>query len=316
MNPLLYVFATLLVFSASPGKGPTMPQRQSVSNMEAVRSLSGETLTPPAMSVETKTRLESDLATAHVAYTEVPNEENTIWLGRRTAYLWGYHEAIEIYTKGLEKFPGSYRLLRHRGHRYISVREFDKAIADLERAAELTENVQDHVELDGAPNKYNIPTSSNHFNIWYHLGLAYYLKGDFHNALRCFTENNRYVYNYDALVANSDWLYMIYRRQGREGRAIAVAERISEDFNILENDAYFKRMLMYKGEIEPNELLDLTGDSSLDNELNLVTQGYGVANWYLYNGQVEKANKLFNMIVQNPYWAAFGYIAAEAELNR
>ena len=57
-------------------------------------------------------------------------------------------------------------------------------------------------------------------------------------------------------------------------------------------------------------------DSDLANELNLVTQGYGVANWYLYNGQTEKANEIFDMIVQNSYWAAFGYIAAEAELNR
>ena len=59
-----------------------MPQRQSVSNIEPVRSLSGEMLTSPAMSEETKTRLEADLATAQVTYNAVPNEENTIWLGR------------------------------------------------------------------------------------------------------------------------------------------------------------------------------------------------------------------------------------------
>ena len=297
---------TMLLMADSAREGASMTERQSLTNIKSVRSLSGQMLTPPEMGIEARARLEANLAKAQAAYDADPNnEDNIIWLGRRTAYLWGYHEAIEIYTQGLSKFPDSYKLLRHRGHRYISVREFDKAIADLERAAELTRDVMDHVELDGAPNKYNIPTSSNHFNIWYHLGLAYYLKGDFDNALRCFTENNKYVYNYDALVANSDWLYMIYRRMGREGRAMRVVERITADLNILENDAYFKRLLMYKGEISPDELLDLDGDSDLTNELNLVTQGYGVANWYLYNGETEKANEIFNMIVQNSYWAAF-----------
>ena len=92
-------------------------------------------------------------------------------------------------------------------------------------------------------------------------------------------------------------------------------EPVRNDMNILENDAYFKRILMYKGEITPEELLDLSGDSDLANELNLVTQGYGVANWYLYNGQTEEAQVLFKRIVDNPYWSAFGYIAGEAELN-
>ncbi|HCQ04212.1 MAG TPA: hypothetical protein DIT99_27590, partial [Candidatus Latescibacteria bacterium] len=255
-------------------------------------------------------------AKAQAAYDANPDDlENIIWLGRRTSYLWGYHEAIGIYTEGLRKFPDNFKLLRHRGHRYISVRAFGKAIADLERATELIEGVQDYVELDGAPNKYNIPTSSNHFNIWYHLGLAYYLIGDFENALRCYEKNKDFVYNYDALVANTDWLYMINRRLGREQEATAVLEPVRNDMNILENDAYFKRILMYKGEITPEELLDLSGDSDLANELNLVTQGYGVANWYLYNGQTEEAQVLFKRIVDNPYWSAFGYIAGEAELN-
>ncbi|MBM3263933.1 MAG: hypothetical protein FJY97_10980 [candidate division Zixibacteria bacterium] len=281
-----------------------------------VVSLSGATLTPPPMNPATRERLEANLAQVKTAYEANPDDpENIIWVGRRTAYLSGYHEAIDIYTEGLKKFPDHYKLLRHRGHRYISVRQFDRAIADLERAARLIEGVQDQVEPDGAPNRYNIPTSSNHFNIWYHLGLAYYLKGDFENALRCFTENKKFVYNFDALVANSDWLYMIYRRLGREQEAKTLLEPIRNDLSIIENDAYFKRLRMYKGEIAPADLLG-TGGGDLDRELALATQGYGVANWYLYNGQIEKAKEMFTQIIKSPSWAAFGYIAAEAELNR
>ena len=63
-------------------------------------------------------------------------------------------------------------MYRHRGHRYVSIREFDRAIADLEYAATLIEGTEDEIEPDGMPNAMNIPVSSLHSNIWYHLGLA------------------------------------------------------------------------------------------------------------------------------------------------
>ncbi|RIK70733.1 hypothetical protein DCC62_22425, partial [candidate division KSB1 bacterium] len=173
--------------------------------------------------------------------------ERLIWLGRRLAYLWRYREAIEVFSKGIALHPKSYKLLRHRGHRYITVREFDKAIADLEKAAKLIRNVPDETEPDGAPNQYNIPTSTSHSNVWYHLGLAYYLKGDFENALRGFLECMKFSKNDDMICATSDWLYMIYRRLGRAAEAQKVLDSIHENMNILENHAYHKRLLMYKG---------------------------------------------------------------------
>ncbi len=50
--------------------------------------------------------------------------------------------------------------------------------------------------------------------------------------------------------------------------------------------------------------------------LNIATQGYGVGNWYLVNGDVAAATEIFERIVAGTSWAAFGYIAAEAELAR
>lgn len=81
--------------------------------------------------------------------------------------------------------------------------------------------------------------------------------------------------------------------------------------NIVENDSYHKRLLMYKGLIDPNSLLNVGDDQ---DGLQIATQGYGVANWYLMNGEVEKARDILGKIVQGQNWAAFGYIAAEAEL--
>jgi hypothetical protein len=51
-----------------------------------------------------------------------------------------------------------------------------------------------------------------------------------------------------------------------------------------------------------------------DADLSLATQGYGVGNWYLVNGDSAKANDIFKRVVSGKYFAAFGFIAAENEL--
>jgi hypothetical protein len=109
---------------------------------------------------------------------------------------------------------------------------------------------------------------------------------------------------------------MTYRRLGDEEAAAAVLEPIAADMEIIENDAYHRRLLMYKGEVEPEELLDLRAEDDPDTALQIATQGYGVGNWYLVNGDEDAARRVFERIVGGTSWAAFGYIAAEADLNR
>lgn len=244
------------------------------------------------------------------------NLDNIIWLGRRTAYLNRFREAIDIFSEGLKKFPESPELYRHRGHRYITIRELDRAIADFTRAADLIRDRKTPViEPDGIPNKLNIPLSSLQFNIWYHFGLAYYLKGDFAEAARCYEKCMEFSINDDLKCATVDWLYMTYRRMGDETAANKTLEAISENMEIIENDGYFERLLLYKGLRQPGDLLDLDSPSE-DQKLKLVTQGYGVGNWYLYNGDPQKASEVFQKVIATGYWPAFGYIAAEAELAR
>lgn len=276
-------------------------------------SLSGQPLFPIELAAETEEKNEGNLAKAKADFDKDPDkQENIIWLGRRTAYLWRYRDAIKIYSDGIKKYPENYNLYRHRGHRYISIREFDKAIEDLEKASQLIEGVPDEIEQDGQPNKYDIPTSTSHSNIWYHLGLAYYLKGDFENALHAYLECMKFSNNNDMLCATSDWLYMTYRRLGMENEAKDVLQAITSGMEILENHSYHKRLLMYKGIIPPDSVLS-TKDAE---DLDIATQGYGVGNWYFYNGETEEAMDIFKKVVEGTYWAAFGYIAAEAELAR
>jgi hypothetical protein len=68
---------------------------------------------------------------------------------------------------------------------------------------------------------------------------------------------------------------------------------------------------MYKGEITPEALLSAGG-----SEIDRATYAYAVANWYLVNGEKDKAKALFEKIVAGDFWIPFGFIAAEAELAR
>jgi tetratricopeptide (TPR) repeat protein len=251
---------------------------------------------------------------ARKAYEAAPKQaDNLIWLGRRLGYLGRFQEAITVFSRGIELDPANPHFYRHRGHRYLTTRQIDKAIADFRRAARLTRGKPDEIEPDGQPNKLNKPLSTLQFNIWYHLALAYYLKSDFPAARRAYEEcMKRSRANDDSLVATSDWLYMTLRRMGRTAEAARVLEPIHEKMDIIENASYWNRLLMYKGLRTPESVLATEGA----DDLTIATQGYGVGNWYLYNGQQDKARTIFERVVAGKQWAAFGYLAAEAELAR
>jgi tetratricopeptide (TPR) repeat protein len=265
------------------------------------------------MAPETRATLEANLAAAQAVAAAHPDDpENTIWLGRRLAYLGRYRDAIAVFSRGIERWPDAHALYRHRGHRWITVREFDRAVTDLERAAALIRDVPDAIEPDGAPNVFNIPRSTSHSNIWYHLGLARYLLGEFDAARRAFEECMRFSDNDDMRVATTDWLYMTYRRLGRASDARRVLEPIHPAMEILENRAYHRRLLMYQGTLAPDSILATTGATDLD----LATQGYGVGNWHLCNGDTAQALAVFARVLKGSFWPAFGYIAAEADVVR
>lgn len=269
----------------------------------------------PQVSAETQTSLESKLNEAKAAYEKDQRSvENIIWLGRRTAYLGRYKDAIRIYSDGITAFPSDARLYRHRGHRLISLRCFDAAIADLEQASKLIKGKPDEIEPDGLPNARNIPTSTLQSNIWYHLGLAYYLKGDFERALTAYRAAEKVSKNPDMLVATTHWLYMTLRRLGRTKEANKTLVAIKDNFDLIENADYYKLIRVYKGQLDPANLwLEITQRS---NGLSNATIGYGLGNWYLYNGQRGEAEKMFRQVTAGNQWSSFGYIAAETELKR
>ena len=275
-------------------------------------SLSGKPLFIPAP-LANQEQLQADLVDAEKTLAGKPTDpEAIIWAGRRLGYLWRFNDAIAMFSKGIALYPDNPKFYRHRGHRYLSIREFAKAQADFEQAADLIKGKPDEIEPDGAPNPAGKPRSTLQFNIWYHLALAYYLQGNYAKAYDAQVECMKVSKNDDSIVATSDWMWMTLMRLNRKAEAEKVLTPIAATMDILEGQSYHRRLLMYKGLEKPDALLDTTKA----DPTQIATQGYGVANYYFVTGDVAKARAVFEQIVAGAGWNAFGFIAAEADLRR
>ena len=106
----------------------------------------------PDLSAASRTKMEAQLQEAWNAYAQDSSRADAIiWYGRRLAYLGRYTEAIRVFGRGAQLHTGDARFLRHRGHRYITVRCNPAAIDDLTRAAAIEKGRPDQVEPDGIP---------------------------------------------------------------------------------------------------------------------------------------------------------------------
>jgi len=304
---MLALLASILSHCSSPETSENILPAVSA-NTEAVSLLGKSLHAPPA---DSQQLVQYQLAKQK--YEASPdNADLLIWYGRRAGYLNHFREAIKIYSEGINKFPKDARMYRHRGHRYISIREFDRAIQDLEKATTLIIGQENQVEPDGIPNAKNIPVSSLHSNIWYHLGLAYYLKQNWEKALNAFEQCYEVATSDDSRVAALNWQYMILNRTKQKEKIASLLEKVSAEMNIIENFDYHRLCLFYKGELELEELLR-PESSSASNDAVI----YGIANWYAYNdNNPQKAKETFRAMVKKQSWSSFGVIAAEAELTR
>lgn len=303
-NLLSLLLLAGLLLPACGDAAPTATQGEA----EAI-SMLGDDLFPLE---HTDASLKANLAAARKAYDLDPtNEESAIWYGRRLAYLDRYREAIQVYTAALKLHPNSAKLLRHRGHRFISTRDFPSAIRDLSRAAELIDSLEDEVEPDGVPNARNEPRSTLKFNVWYHLGLAYFFNGDISQAYSAFGEAYAISkINADLLCAASHWLYITTRRLGMAEDAELLLDDITLELDVIENADYQHLLLMYRGFYTPEEVMDVS------DPLSRATRGFGVGHFSLVNGETGLAHDTFLQVVDEGNWPAFGAIAAEVELAR
>lgn len=236
----------------------------------------------------------------------------TIWSARLSAYNGEYKTTISTLSENIKPEYSSQemaRFLRHRGHRFITLREFNHAITDYETAVILIEDTPDRIEEDGLPNALNTPLSSLHTNIWYHLGLAQYLTGDYESSAQSYQNCYDAATNDDMRIAALYWQYMSLRKLGRDEEAGLLLDNVSEELTIIENDSYLKLLLVFKGEFDSEMLLGNDSDA-----LSNATVGYGIGFWHAVNGRSERAYTIWENVYDAGNWSAFGFIASEVEL--
>lgn len=254
----------------------------------------------------------AQLQAARAAWERHPEDaDSIIWYGRRVGYTGDFQGAVDIYTNGLRLHPNEPRLLRHRGHRYLSLRRYPWAIADLELARAVVAGTEDEVEPDGQPNARGIPTSTLHSNIRYHLALAYYLTGQFGRALPIWEEDATVAGNVDQRVAATFWWVLTLAQLGRVPEARTILTSVQADWDVIENGSYHRALLWMAGTLTEAQLLP-AGASVAERQ----AIGNGMGQWLAATGRTAEARRAYEAVLATGPSASFGVLAAEAGLAR
>lgn len=274
--------------------------------IESLATLAALLAVPLGCSLRTANPAAEYVSPAGVAYMALPdtgavaradstlaadpgNVEKILQLGLAQAGIRRYRDAIATFTQGLAIEPGNAVLYRWRGHRYLSIRELDSARADLERGLAL---------------------DSTLYGCWYHLGIVKYVTGDFSGAADAFARALPLAPDPGEHAGSIDWGWMSLSRAGRTDDARAWLDANNDSLPV--ENAYTRRLGLYRGLIEPDALLT-PADTQ---DVQLATLHYGLGNWHLLRGDTARARAAFERSVASGGWPAFGFIASEAELRR
>ncbi len=279
------------------------------SGVEAV-SLLGTTLRTPSFP-------DAPVRAADSALAKTPGDpELLLAAAGARATAWRFREAIALYTRGAALHPADARFLRFRGHRYLTVRQFEDGMRDLNRAAVM---------------------DSTNFDIAYHQGLAHFLLGHYgraadaygkclgfatNDALRAREARGDYRQGYrscmrtgtdpEALVSMADWAWRANVRAGRQQEAARLLGMVQESMTVTTNRSYFENLMLYKGRRTADQVLTWARSDSV----RFSTSGYAVAAWLLLQGDSTRGWALMDEIARGPHWNGFGAIGAEVDLAR
>ncbi len=211
---------------------------------------------------------------------------------RSLAGLRRHADAIDACTESLRLRPDQPDALRDRGHYHLNLGQIEPGLADLQKAGSLTTRDR---------------------GVYYHLGLAYYLGGDFPRAARA----------YEACVSNSQdaagkvecqaWLLPSLLRSGRRDEAKKLLAAVPAAPIEGHPGNYLDRLLLFKG---TRTEAQVAATMSAEGPLSEATVGYNIGIWHLLNGREAKAREYFERSVASTYTPSWGYRASEAELKR
>jgi tetratricopeptide (TPR) repeat protein len=289
---------------------PGAPSPQALPPGAEGLSLLGTPLVPPPLSQAPVAAADSALA----AQPDDPDRLLAAATARATA--WRFRDAIALYTRGAERWPQDARFLRFRGHRYLTLRQFEAGARDLDRAAQL---------------------DSTNFDVVYHQGLAHFLLGHYARAFeaydKClgFATNDalhareragayrtgyrscmRIATDDDSRVAMTDWAWRAATRAGRSNDASRLLATIREGMTVNTNRSYYENLLMYKGVRTPDQVLRAASSDSV----RFSTSGYAVGQFLVMRGDSARGWELLDRVARGSHWNGFGVIGAEVEVVR
>jgi tetratricopeptide (TPR) repeat protein len=230
------------------------------------------------------------IARAERALSAEPRSvERIIQLGVAQSGVRQFREAIQTFTRGLAIAPNDPMLYRWRGHRYLSVRDFDRAMADLTHGFQL---------------------DSTNYGVLYHLGIVRFARGNFAGAADAFKRAQPHAPDAGELAGATDWLWMSLSRAGRAADAKAMLARHPD--SLPTKVAYAQRLRLYRGEIRPDDVITAADTA----DVAVATLSYGIGNWYLVKGDTARAKTWFERSIRSGGWPGFGFIISEVELRR
>ena len=238
--------AALVAQSTPPTTPPTTPQI--TAQYRSPAGVEYRSYADPAGTV---------VAAAKALAADPRSVDRIVALGTAQAGVRQMREAVETFTKGLATLPNNALLLRWRGHRYLSVREFDKAKTDLTRGIALDTTI---------------------YGLWYHLGVVRFAQGDFAGAADAFTHALPKAPDAGELAGSTDWLWMSLSRAGKHADAKAMLDRHPDSLKI--DNAYAARLRMYRGLVDPERVFTAADTA----DVQVATLSFGIGNYYLVKG--------------------------------
>jgi tetratricopeptide (TPR) repeat protein len=228
------------------------------------------------------------------------NVDLLLKLAAAQSSVWQNREAVATCTRVLKIAPDNAAALLERGHRELGLREFVHARDDLKRAMTL-----DPTKID----------------VYYHLGLSHYFLGEFAQSAVAFRHAVDLAPSTDSRINSSNWLYASLRRAKKPREAEEALAAITPEMkNTADHTLFYLNLVrFFQGRLPQPDAVPQeppAGNTDTEMELRFDTVGYGVGNWYLYNGKPEKAREYFQRIAKGHVWVTWGFIGAETDLRR
>ena len=229
------------------------------------------------------------------AYTAVTEDANAWFMySKDLAEKKDMRGAVNALSRAIALEPACGIYYRWRGHRHLNCGDIEDACADFTMASRL------------------IPEN---WDVWYHLALTCVVLGRREYAeyahRRCW-EITSDREDDSKRIALCNWMWINLSLMGRTEEADELLDKyINPNLDAGVDVAYLRMCLAYKGDMP---LADLLKPDEGDDEplLGVMTQAFGLANYYRVKGDDAKYRETIDYIVNEgkDAWNCFGYASA------